>query len=1061
MQVWFSYLEGAPLTRLCPTGIGILISGGHCQACAAGTYKSIVGPAPCAKCEAGKYSGGLAQSSSVTCISCPNHTYSTEASTIVNHCICNLGYTGPDGQSCIACTIGQYKETNGSAACSQCAAGKYSAGIGQTSESDCSDCHAYSTSTADRSSCLCNVGYSGPGAGPCEACGDHHYKSQVGSSLCLLCPPRSHTDGLTGQAACMCYPQFYGSGTEPLVCHRCPIGAICLEDTTCALSNGTESLHNWTSVQQWDSTVQACPPAFPFPSASEPGMCYAEDSHAQASSGPCESWCTHDVGRIGCAGSDGVYKSRICSARLFQFRCHGSRYIPGNWTRKNATGAYNIVTCPTGYQHLSAAEAGADEKQECAPGIWTNTQSCPYGHEVSTSTTGREPFQRCVACGVGKECTAPPCGISSCTECASGFYKNTAGTHPCLKCPVNTYREGIHIDGCGCPPGYHDASDGSERCSVCPPHHYCPGGGNILACPHGGLSNNGSTHLTNCTCHSGFYLSIPRVEDWEQTSNNLYMDFLNTSVNGGDGSWTCRSKCVDVQCVECGFGRYSEAGVTTCTSCPQHATTLRQNSIAAIECVCEARYYQDGQSCIACPGDMMSPQASTSVENCSLSCPEHSSAVAGSTLFTSCLCHPGWTGQNGDVCQECTSGYYKNIEGNATCSPCLNGSYSSAASSACMLCPNHTSSPRASATVLDCRCNAGFSGTNGGPCVACAPGTFKAIAGPSAPMPCSAGTYSNTSGMSFCHACAPFSDSGPGSNRTTDCKCLPGYAGPHGGPCVACDRGSYKPTSGSDSCRSCASGKYLDTAAGTICIECPAQTTSLEGQGHLHNCSCIPGYTGPDGQSDCEACPIGTYKDTMGSQECHLCPPATYSGATGNDNVSLCRICPAQMSSAEGSISITACSCREGYTGMNGDACLPCVPGSYKAIRGSSKCIQCALGKYRDEAAATSCLNCPAGKYSGILGAVSSQCISCPPGKYSDIFGATTVENCASCSAGTYSPLAGSNSSAGCKPCFSGTYSESDGMWNCSLCPAGTYGSTQGARSRGKIYFSTLHTVRV
>ena len=840
------------------------------------------------------------------------------------------------------------------------------------------------------------------------------------------------------------------------MCHRCPIGAICLEDTTCALSNGTRSTHNWTVVQEWDSAVPECPPAFRFQSASAQEICYTDDSYAQAGSGPCGSWCTTDSHGAGCTGTDGVYRNRPCSAEIYQFRCRSSRYVPGNWTINNATGAYDLLSCPAG--HTLISNEGEAEKQECVPGIWTTTQTCPYGHEVSSVLTGREPFQQCLVCEKGKACTAPPCGISSCTECATGFYKNAAGTHACLECPVNTYREGIHIEGCGCAPGYHDnSSDGS--CSMCPPDHYCPGGGNILVCPDGGFSANGSIFLTNCTCNSGYYLSIPEDQKWEQTSNNLYMDFLNVSVDGGDGSWSCKSKCVDVQCAQCGFGRFSAAGVTACTSCPPHATTQRQTSVSLSECVCEARYYQEGQVCVACPGDMTSPQASTSVDNCSLSCPEHSSAVIGSTLFTSCLCNPGWTGADGGPCIACNSGYYKHIEGSALCGPCHNGTYSATASTTCTLCPNNTYSPLASPDVLDCICNAGYIGADGGPCVACSPGTFKDTTGSAAPMPCSAGTYADESGMSFCYSCAPFSDSAAGSNHTTDCKCLSGYAGPDGGPCVACNLGTYKSSPGADLCQPCEVGKYLNTLAGTSCIECPLRTTSLEGQGHVKNCSCIPGWSGPDGLGECNRCPIGTYKDSMGSHECFPCPAATYSGTSGNDNVSLCLPCPAQMSSSEGSISITACSCQAGYTGQNGGECMPCVAGKYKTIQGSSDCIQCQLGKYRDETAATSCLNCPAGKYSGDVGAISSACVACPPGKYSDIHGATTVDNCASCSAGTYSPIAGSNSSDGCKPCRSGTYSASDGMWNCSLCPAGTYGSVAGARSAGNLFAMTLMSV--
>jgi len=191
--------------------------GGHCQACAAGTYKGALGSVPCTKCQAGTYSVSFAQSSAGTCSLCPNTTYSNMGSSEISQCICNLGYTGPDGQICVACPIGTFKDVNGSGACSLCAAGKYSVEQGKTSESTCTECGAHATSSADRSECVCTMGYTGPTTGPCEACGDHHYKSLNGSSPCLLCPPRAHTNGLTAQATCMCLPQFYGSGSFSIV----------------------------------------------------------------------------------------------------------------------------------------------------------------------------------------------------------------------------------------------------------------------------------------------------------------------------------------------------------------------------------------------------------------------------------------------------------------------------------------------------------------------------------------------------------------------------------------------------------------------------------------------------------------------------------------------------------------------------------------------------------------------------------------------------------------------------------------------------------------------------
>jgi hypothetical protein len=862
--------------------------GGACTACVAGKYKAVNGTALCSLCSRGKYSGDSAAISEVTCRECPSNADSHEGTNstlgcICNfgytgpngdncaacapgkyknftgsaqclqcpsnsasglgskysiNCTCNLGYTGPDGGVCSACGAGKYKDVRGTASCMLCARGKYSTTTGESSEVACLDCPSNTVSghgSVSTSDCICRVGFTGPAGAACTECGEHHYKTVNGSSPCLLCPPRSHTDGLTGQSACVCYSESYGSDTLPLVCHRCPLNAICLEDTTCALR---------------------------------------APAHVS---------------------QDGS---------IFRFLCPGGRPIIGNWTRNSSTGAYELVSCPSGYQLLSAHDMASPEKQECAPGIWTKASACPYGHEVSALQTGREPFKKCAECGRRKECVSPPCGPSSCTYCAPGFYKNTVGTYSCLQCPENSYREGIHIEGCGCAPGFYGSYG---NCSVCPENHYCPGSGQVLPCPEGGISTSGSKLLTNCTCAAGHYLSVPADHDWEQTRQNVFMDFFNVSVVGGAGSSTCTSQCVDVQCAPCGFGRFSAGGTTTCTSCPLSSTTVSLTSASVSECVCESGFYLQG--------------------------------------------------------------------------------------SECMLCPVHMSSPA-------------------------------------------------------------------GSVQITDCQCVPGYTGPHGDSCEACEVGKYKPLSGSSLCDLCEPGKYMDELAATTCKACPLLTTSLQGQAHVNNCSCIAGYTGPSGLAQCRQCGFGKYKDSFGSFGCHPCPAGTYSDERGNTNVSFCLSCPPKMSSPPGSISNAVCICAEGFTGLNGDECYPCMLGTYKNVRGSSPCIPCALGKYSNSNASTACISCAAGKYLDQIGATSDSCMSCPAATYSDILGATTEDNCEKCGAGTFSDKIGANSSIDCRPCPFGTYSENKGTTVCSDCPAGKYGGLEGAMSQGITELFLLRTQR-
>ena len=163
--------------------------GSNCTACAPGKYKSVNVSSDCLDCDAGKYSQGVAQSAEAACADCPNHTISNEGSSALSDCICNQGYTGPNGQACTACA-GGWKNTTGSAACVPCPSGTYALYRAALLPQVCASCPRASfsaTGSARSSDCFCNQGYTGPGGGPCAACPYGTYKSQVGSATCSIC----------------------------------------------------------------------------------------------------------------------------------------------------------------------------------------------------------------------------------------------------------------------------------------------------------------------------------------------------------------------------------------------------------------------------------------------------------------------------------------------------------------------------------------------------------------------------------------------------------------------------------------------------------------------------------------------------------------------------------------------------------------------------------------------------------------------------------------------------------------------------------------------------------
>ena len=139
------------------------------------------------------------------------------------------------------------------------------------------------------------------------------------------------------------------------------------------------------------------------------------------------------------------------------------------------------------------------------------------------------------------------------------------------------------------------------------------------------------------------------------------------------------------------------------------------------------------------------------------------------------------------------------------------GCYASTTSSSagsCVSCPANSQSVantvKLSATA--CKCNAGYTGPDGGTCTACEEGKYKPLTGSGTCTSCPAETYSPAA-------------SGP----LTDCTCNAGYFGALGGPCTACVAGKYRAWSAASSvesnCLHCDSGKYSPAASGA-CLDC-------------------------------------------------------------------------------------------------------------------------------------------------------------------------------------------------------------------------------------------------
>ena len=218
-------------------------------------------------------------------------------------------------------------------------------------------------------------------------------------------------------------------------------------------------------------------------------------------------------------------------------------------------------------------------------------------------------------------------------------------------------------------------------------------------------------------------------------------------------------------------------------------------------------------------------------------------------------CPAGYEDVSG-VCSPCQPGYYKKSAGTASCGPCPGGTYASGTgTTTCTECTNYTYSERGSTecTLPPPGYNSAACGSNGNGCYA--------------KTTCGYGYYCPGDGKY--HSCP--------SNKTTttdkaeqasDCVCKKGYR-LSGTSCVKCDEGTYKDVaSNATSCTSCGSNK----------------TSSVTGSTSATDCVCKAGYTGANctacekgtwksttGDAACTACGANMTTATTGATSKDAC----------------------------------------------------------------------------------------------------------------------------------------------------------------------------------------------
>ena len=1014
----------------------------QCLDCVAGKFKSAPGSLPCSLCAAGTYSNFSGAS---TCSHCGVNSYSSSGSVL---CSCNAGFSGLNPSNCVPCLTGTYKMVNGTSFCLPCISGTFNNLSGSSTCFQCPNNSFSPKNSVSLTNCTCNKGYTGGiagnnsvffywikcvacragtyksygGAGNCNECAEGTYSASTMATICIKCPAESvSNNGSIDISNCSCQPGFSASVALNCFLGACSPGEFknnigfspCMKCPNSSYSNSSASTICFDCpVGSYSGAgATAC---FPCTNSVNNAQFYTNGKWSDSCmwkcklgsslrGGICESCPTTENAYF---IPDEVYSWASSSVIFCRQSCNAGFFFLANASESNSSG-----TCVSCGPNTTSPDESTDEKN-C---------SCLPGFIRSFSSNG---MLNCTACAPGSYRSSNDTD-DECIMCRENTYAPLYAMSLCVSCPSGTTgpRGSITSGSCVCNAGYSGSALQSSLCSQCSPGKYKaePGPYLCLGCNAGSYSQ----FSASSTC-----FQCP-VNAWS-APNSTSPD--NCSCNGGFFA-------INTSCVACDAGKYK----------------MVSGSSACVPCLSGQFSISGSSSCIFCQKGKYS---STTSVTC-IPCPPNSYSAIGSNIPSNCSCNLGYFGQNGTVCEPCKAGSFSPNEGAVYCSACPSNSYSQiVAATACLSCPLGSFSFPGSSDVVNCSCNVGYFGFNGGKCTVCSVGKYTNKNGSSICLPCREGLYNNFTGASICLMCPEGSSSANGSTNIKNCSCMAGHFGVDGSQCQLCESGKFKNTSGSAQCiqcpvsktsspdrkscvdepcadlnKSCNAGYFLSPQPivplfveecpkdpYVLCSPCPTNMYSPPNSQNISACECNQGFTNFVGQFVCAACEAGTYKSMSGSSPCIACQSGKYSSSKASIT---CTGCPENSTSQGSSSSIINCTCNKGYFASSSLLCMGCPPGKYKPIIGTISCFLCPEGYFSPNKYSTACLQCPSNTTS-IEGSNSIQNCTCDIGYFQ------TGTQCLQCSTGNYKAVVGSFQ---CLQCPAGTFSDSKGSSVCFLCP--------------------------
>ena len=844
--------DSVPGTTLCPCNVGYTGPlGGPCIACVAGKYKETNGTAPCTTCPANSYEPDV-------------------AATVVTNCSCNAGYEGADGGPCLACPLGKYKDTNGTAPCVSCPVDTY---IDVQASAYCKACPEFKTSpsgSAFVTECQCKQGYSGyttTGVNLARSCGAD------GASPCA-------TTAWSGSGSFMndnfLQPQTPQGAwainnvyTENPVWGYIDFGKVVEVRDFAMHVYGPNDWNNPNMHRFWvfasnttsstqpreDGSVQFCTKDVRrIPGSSTFGTCTAADFYVS----PKVNWYDHytSVTRCTCGApvfgrylmvwNDGINPNYLT---IIEWQIFGLPSIScascqlGKY--KDTIGSALCTSCPADTYSAQRNATSIDTCLEC-PGNSTSVVASMSRDYCQCNVGFRHDGEGCAACVPGtfnprlaqlacSNCTVGTYSLNfgatsneTCASCSATEY-SPEGSPECLPCPPNSVapaRSG-RIQDCGCIVGYTGAS--ASLCVKCAPGKYKDITGNWLcqSCSANSYSLSGATNLTQCFCNDGF----------QGAYGPLCVGCATGKYKAGYNSSTC---------IDCPTNTYADReGMTACTSCvPTSASAVGSTSIW--NCTCNAGYkgptYQEviahdnfARSC-----GLLSNSACTATQSSSLTY----AILPGVYDFLNPAMHAN--DNRSDTMSMTTFGssqWWRVDFGRRVTVQAVRAMFGS--SGIDMLYVHVGDVPSSTGNLI---CDTVSTQNTGSAWVTVQCGT---------PL---TGQY-----LYVRNSVASEVVIGEIQVQGTEVltKVWPDF-------CEECPAGTYKAEQGNVPCTACPSNTFSPSLAATnssTCLGCFANSVSDAGSAQ---CDCDAGFSGA--VEACSACPTATYKNVIGDSDCATCP---------------------------------------------------------------------------------------------------------------------------------------------------------------------------------------------